>query len=129
MAKDEIIARFEDVSFEYNANKPILKEVNFAIRRGLKITLMGQNGAGKSTLFGLLTGALQPEEGTVNIVRGVRVAISRQVIPRDQLDLTVREFFLKCFYKNYNYIKINYIFYIEKLFVYHSILTLNMDDV
>ena len=99
MAKDEIIARFEDVSFEYNANKPILKEVNFAIRRGLKITLMGQNGAGKSTLFGLLTGALQPEEGTVNIVRGVRVAISRQVIPRDQLNLTVREFFLKCFDK------------------------------
>lgn len=99
MAKDEIIARFEDVSFEYNANKPILKEVNFAIRRGLKITLMGQNGAGKSTLFGLLTGVLQPEEGTVNIVRGVRVAISRQVIPRDQLNLTVREFFLKCFDK------------------------------
>lgn len=99
MAKDEIIARFEDVSFEYNANKPILKEVNFAIRRGLKITLMGQNGAGKSTLFGLLTGTLKPEEGVINIVRGVRVAISRQVIPRDQLDLTVREFFQKCFDK------------------------------
>jgi ATPase subunit of ABC transporter with duplicated ATPase domains len=97
MAKDEIIARFEDVSFEYNTNKPILKEVNFAIRRGLKITLMGQNGAGKSTLFGLLTGILKPEEGKINIVRGVRVAISRQVIPRDQLDLTVREFFQKCF--------------------------------
>lgn len=99
MAKDEIIARFEDVSFEYGANKPILKEVNFAIRRGLKITLMGQNGAGKSTLFGLLTGTLQPEDGKINIVRGVRVAISRQVIPRDQLDLTVREFFQKCFDK------------------------------
>ncbi len=99
MAKDEIIARFEDVSFEYGANKPILKEVSFAIRRGLKITLMGQNGAGKSTLFGLFTGTLQPEDGKINIVRGVRVAISRQVIPRDQLDLTVREFFQKCFDK------------------------------
>ncbi len=99
MAKDEIIARFENVSFEYGANKPILKEVDFAIRRGLKITLMGQNGAGKSTLFGLLTGTLQPEDGKINIVRGVRVAISRQVIPRDQLDLTVREFFQKCFDK------------------------------
>jgi ATPase subunit of ABC transporter with duplicated ATPase domains len=97
MAKDEIIARFEDVSFEYNANKPILKEVNFAIRRGLKFTLMGQNGAGKSTLFGLLTGTLKPEEGVINIVRGVRVAISRQVIPRDQLELTVREFFQAVF--------------------------------
>ncbi len=97
MAKDEIIARFENVSFEYGANKPILKEVDFAIRRGLKITLMGQNGAGKSTLFGLLTGTLQPEDGKINIVRGVRVAISRQVIPREQLNMTVREFFQAVF--------------------------------
>lgn len=97
MAKDEIIVRFENVSFEYGANKPILKEVSFSIRRGLKITLMGQNGAGKSTLFGLLTGKFQPEDGTINIVRGIRVAISRQVIPREQLNMTVREFFQAVF--------------------------------
>lgn len=97
MAKDEVIVRFEKVSFEHNANKPILHEVDFSIRRGLKITLMGQNGAGKSTLFGLLTGTLEPTDGTINIVRGVRVAISRQIIPRDELELTVRAFFQKCF--------------------------------
>lgn len=99
MAKDEIIVRFNDVSFEHNANKPILHEVNFSIRRGLKITLMGQNGAGKSTLFSLLTGTKEPTDGDINIVRGVTVAISRQIIPRDELDLTVREFFQKCFTK------------------------------
>lgn len=97
MAKDEIIVRFDEVSFEHNANKPILHEVSFSIRRGLKITLMGQNGSGKSTLFGLLTKKLEPTEGSINIVRGVRVAISRQIIPRDELNLTVREFFQKCF--------------------------------
>jgi ATPase subunit of ABC transporter with duplicated ATPase domains len=97
MAKDEIIVRFDDVSFEHNASKPILHEVNFSIRRGLKITLMGQNGAGKSTLFKLLTGSIQPTDGSITIVRGVTVAISRQIIPRDELDLTVREFFQKCF--------------------------------
>ncbi len=99
MSKNETIVRFEKVSFEYGVNKPILDEVDFSIRRGAKITLMGQNGAGKSTIFGLITGTLEPENGTVNIVNGVTIAIGRQVIPREDLGLTVREFFQKCFPK------------------------------
>ncbi|MBI5798527.1 MAG: ATP-binding cassette domain-containing protein, partial [Candidatus Yonathbacteria bacterium] len=47
----EVIVRFENVSFEYGHNKPILDDVSFAVRRGAKLTLMGQNGAGKSSLF------------------------------------------------------------------------------
>ncbi len=93
----DVIVRFENVTFEYGHNKPILDEVSFPIRRGGKLALMGQNGAGKSTLFGLITGALKPEDGNVHIARGVSVAISRQVIPRPDLELTVREFFEKCF--------------------------------
>lgn len=93
----DIIVRFEEVSFEYGHNKPILEEVSFPIRRGAKLTLMGQNGAGKSTIFGLITGALKPEQGDIFIVRGVTVALARQVIPRGDLDLTVRAFFEKCF--------------------------------
>ena len=99
MAQGEIIVRFENVSFEYGHNKPILEEVSFPVRRGAKLTLMGQNGAGKSTIFGMITGALQPTDGDLHIGRGVSVAISKQVIPRDQLELTVREFFEKCFSK------------------------------
>ena len=93
----ETIVRFDNVSFEWGINKPILDGVSFTIRRGVKFTLMGQNGAGKSTLFGLISGAHAPESGIINIVNGVSIAISRQVIPRDQLDLTVREFFGRCF--------------------------------
>lgn len=93
----EVIVRFEDVSFEYGHNKPILEEVSFPIRRGAKLTLMGQNGAGKSTIFGLITGVHEPTDGDIHIGRGVSVAIARQVVPRDQMDLTVREFFEKCF--------------------------------
>lgn len=99
MAQGDTIIRFEDVSFGYGHNKPILEEVSFPIRRGAKLTLMGQNGAGKSTIFGLITGAHRPEEGKVHIVNGISIAISRQVIPRADLDLTVREFFEKCFSK------------------------------
>lgn len=99
MSKNEAILRFEEVSFEYGHNKPILDAVSFGVRKGSKITLMGQNGAGKSTIFGLINGKYQPENGDINIVSGTTIATSRQVIPRDEMDLTVREFFQKCFSK------------------------------
>ena len=99
MSQGEVIVRFENVSFEYGHNKPILDDVSFPVRRGAKLALMGQNGAGKSTIFGLITGALKPEDGNVHIGRGVSIAISKQVIPRADLDLTVRAFFEKCFPK------------------------------
>ncbi len=99
MQQDEVIVRFNKVSFEYWHNKPILNEADFSIRRGAKIALMGQNGAGKSTIFQLITGSLQPESGTVSIENNLTVATAKQVIPRDQMQLAVREFFEKCFDK------------------------------
>jgi ATPase subunit of ABC transporter with duplicated ATPase domains len=99
MAKNDTIVTFSDATFEYNALKPILDEVNFSVRRGTKTTIMGQNGAGKSTIFGLITGALTLESGDLIIAPGLSIAISRQVIPRDELDLTVRAFFERRFPK------------------------------
>lgn len=99
MSRNETIIRFNNVSFEYHANKPILEEVSFGIRKGSKITIMGQNGAGKSTIFGLITGIHEPTDGEVTIHGNASIAIARQVIPRNELDVTVREFFLKCFDK------------------------------
>ncbi len=97
MSREESVIRFEKVSFEYGHNKPILDEVDFLIRRGMKMAVMGQNGAGKSTLFSLMTGELKPESGEIHVSRGMRVATAPQVIPREELTLTVREFFQKCF--------------------------------
>ncbi len=97
MSKADTIVRFDNVSFEYGVNKPILQEVSFGIRRGAKITIMGQNGAGKSTIFGLITGLHTPDDGDIHISNKATIAISRQVIPRPDLDLTVRSFFEKCF--------------------------------
>ncbi|MFA6458953.1 MAG: ATP-binding cassette domain-containing protein [Candidatus Paceibacterota bacterium] len=97
MPREEVIVRFEDVSFEFGHNHPILEEVNFSVRRGSKITIMGQNGAGKSTIFKLITGTHVPEEGKIHIGKGTSIALSEQVIPRDKLDMTVREFFSRCF--------------------------------
>lgn len=97
MSKSDIVLGFDEVSFGFGYNKPILDEVSFSVRRGMKVTLMGQNGAGKSTIFGLITGATKPESGKINILNSVNIAIAKQVIARDQMDLTMTEFFLKCF--------------------------------
>ena len=97
MSHGEAVVRFEKVSFEYGHNKPILDAVDFVIKRGMKVTIMGQNGAGKSTLFSLITRANPPESGNIHLAQRATVALSRQVIPRDELELTVREFFEKCF--------------------------------
>ena len=67
MAKQEVLLRFDKVSFGYGHLKPILKEVDFPVRRGAKITLMGQNGSGKSTIFHLITGELKPDAGQINM--------------------------------------------------------------
>ncbi len=106
----DTIIRFEDATYEWGHNKPILDEVSFTVRAGTKITLMGQNGAGKTTIFGLILGAggemartgghkesaagsIKPESGDIHVTNGATIATARQVIPREQLALTVREFF------------------------------------
>lgn len=98
-APRETILRFEEISFEYGHNHPILDEVSFSLRKGMKVTLMGQNGAGKSTLFKLIAGDLSPEQGIVQIVPGTSIAVARQVMPKVLLDGTVRAFFEASFAK------------------------------
>lgn len=99
MAANEVILRFNGVFFEYGPQKPILMGAEFSVRRGSKITLMGQNGSGKSTIFKLIKGELEPEEGAINIGNDLTIALSKQVIPRSQMDSTVREFFESAFSK------------------------------
>ncbi|MDP3962902.1 MAG: ATP-binding cassette domain-containing protein [bacterium] len=99
MAKNEVIMRFEEISYERGPHKPILEEVSFSVRRGAKLTLMGQNGAGKSTLFHLITGELKPDRGKVVVNPDCTVALAKQAMPHEYLSLTIREFFEKSFSK------------------------------
>jgi ATP-binding cassette subfamily F protein 3 len=96
-AGGEVVLRFEDLTFNWNENKHILSEANFVVRKGTKLTLMGQNGAGKSTLFSLITGERKPDEGRVIIGQDMHVAIAKQFIPHTEWSLTVREFLEKAF--------------------------------
>jgi ATP-binding cassette subfamily F protein 3 len=97
MSNNQSIIKFDEVTFNYGPKKTILEEADFSLRRGTKVTLMGQNGAGKSTLFKLLTGEYNPEEGRIIRANKLSIAVSRQVIPREQLEFTIREFFQAVF--------------------------------
>lgn len=92
-----VIVRFSDVTFGYDPEKPVLDAASFSVRENAKITIMGQNGAGKSTIFKLITGVLKPQKGAVHITDGASVGIALQVVPREKLGLTIREYFSDVF--------------------------------
>jgi len=97
MAQEEVIVRFDDVTFKYNDKKITLDHADFSVRKNAKITIMGQNGAGKTTIFKLLTGELKPTDGKINIKDGSKIGIAQQVIPSKYLDSTILEYFETAF--------------------------------
>ena len=94
---DEVILRFDEVTFEYQEKKPLLDEASFSVRTGAKITLMGQNGAGKSTIFNLIRGQLKPTKGRVSITREATIGAALQMVDRRDFDLTIEQYFTKAF--------------------------------
>lgn len=57
---------FKNVTFTYpNAEKPVLKNVSFSIKKGEKISIVGLNGAGKSTLVKLICRMYQADRGEI----------------------------------------------------------------
>ena len=63
------LIRVENLNFEYPGGIRALRNLNFTIREGERIALLGNNGAGKSTLALSLVGLLKPTSGRV-LVRG-----------------------------------------------------------
>ncbi len=59
--------KFDQVSFAYHADQPILDRLNLTIRAGEKVGLVGRSGAGKSTLINLLLHFYQPQAGRILI--------------------------------------------------------------
>ena len=58
---------FENVSFHYRPDRPIVKNLNLTISPGEKVAIVGASGAGKSTLVKLLFRFYDPSEGRIVI--------------------------------------------------------------
>ena len=92
---NETVIWFKNVDFHYDFRKPIMDEVNFNVRKGAKITIMGQNGAGKSTMFKLINGTLEKSGGLINLDKKATIATSFQVVKAEDKELSVKDFFIK----------------------------------
>ena len=61
------IISLENLSFSYNGQAPVIKDVTFQLQAGEKVGLVGPNGSGKTTLLHLLMGLLEPSSGTIEL--------------------------------------------------------------
>lgn len=58
---------FEHMSFGYDPNRLILKDLNFKIQEGKTVAFVGETGAGKSTLISLLLRFYEPSSGRITV--------------------------------------------------------------
>ncbi|MFC7984646.1 ATP-binding cassette domain-containing protein [Streptomyces sp. NPDC057336] len=69
------------VSFAYEEGPDVLTGLDFAVREGRALTLLGRNGSGKTTLMRLLSGGLRPRAGRLTL-DGEPVAYDRRGLTR-----------------------------------------------
>lgn len=97
MSSNEVILRFNEISFSYTEKKVILDEASFSLREGNKITIMGQNGAGKSTLIKLISSELSPTKGLISRDSDIKIAVSKQTLTAEEKKLTLRDYYKDAF--------------------------------
>ncbi len=75
---------FENVSFAYQKDQPVLQNISFSCEPGEMVALVGPTGVGKTTLTQLIPRFYDPDEGVVRIdgqdLRGLRLQSLRQAV-------------------------------------------------
>ncbi|HEU5207862.1 MAG TPA: ABC transporter ATP-binding protein [Longimicrobiales bacterium] len=84
---------FDDVSFEYEPDAPVLRNVSFHAPAGTTTALVGPSGAGKSTLIGLVMAFARPQGGRV-LVDGKDLTALRLRDYRSQIGVVLQDNFL-----------------------------------
>ncbi|WP_203267233.1 ABC-F family ATP-binding cassette domain-containing protein [Streptococcus uberis] len=74
------VIQFENVSFAYTSDKPLIQDFNIIIQNKDRIGIIGDNGVGKSTLMHLINGELKPDTGKVDIGETIKVGYFSQQI-------------------------------------------------
>jgi ABC-type multidrug transport system fused ATPase/permease subunit len=85
--------RFENVSFGYDPAKPVLHDIDFEVKGGSVVAIVGPTGAGKSTLVNLLSRFYDPQKGRV-LIDGVDLRDARLSSIRTQVGFVFQETYL-----------------------------------
>lgn len=92
---------FEDVTFGYLQDKPVLKHFDLDIAPGEKVAFVGATGAGKTTLASLLLRFYEPTQGRV-LLDGVDIRKYKQSYLRNHVGLVQQDVFLFSDSVNFN---------------------------
>jgi len=84
---------YRDVTFEYEAGKPVLKGINFVAPSGSVTALVGTSGSGKTTIAGLAASYLNPTSGMIT-VDGLDLSKISLSSYRSQLGVVLQDDFL-----------------------------------
>ncbi len=84
---------FRNITFGYEAHKPVLKNINLDVTPGEMIGLVGRSGAGKSTTVNLLCRLFDAQQGDI-LVDGVSIKKVRQKDLRSQIGIVLQDTFL-----------------------------------
>ncbi len=84
---------FDNVRFGYKAYEPVLKDINFTVKQGEMIGLVGHSGAGKSTLINLIMRLYDADEGKI-IIGGEDVKNMSPQKYREKIGVVFQETFL-----------------------------------
>jgi subfamily B ATP-binding cassette protein MsbA len=84
---------FDRVSFSYDGNREVLRDISFRAEPGTVTALVGSSGSGKSTTIGLISAFYVPTKGTI-LVDGVDLSTVRLDSYRTRLGVVLQESFL-----------------------------------
>ena len=92
--------RFRHVRFQYEPTRPVLDEIDFEVRKGEKIAIVGETGSGKTTILNMIPRLYDATEGAIEIdgedIRSLKLVALRDLVsmvPQEPLlfSATVRE--------------------------------------
>lgn len=67
MGERAILIRLHDVTFSYDSDRDVLRELSLTLSEGDRVGITGPNGSGKTTLFHVIMGLLKPREGEIEM--------------------------------------------------------------
>ena len=84
---------FSNVNFSYNKSEQVLHNINFKIKKGEKVAIVGATGAGKSTIINLLTRFYEIQKGSIKI-NGFEIRDLELNFLRSKIALVLQDVFL-----------------------------------